>query len=92
MLHCFSFRPCLCCFHRIYDQLHLCGVQVPHKLSATDISSFIDVKLQHGHATLVDTSCEHDISGLMPPETWSTTDPEHIRIYREVGHVVKRSD
>lgn len=71
-------------FDRIFDQLHLCGVDVPHKLTASDISSFIDVKLQHGQATLIDTSCEHDLSGILPPDTWGTTDSEHIRIYREV--------
>lgn len=73
---------------RIYTQLREgCGLPVPHKVSPQDVTSFIDIKLQHGRTTLVDTTCEHDHSNLMPPETWPTTDPEHVALYREVMRV-----
>lgn len=53
-------------FDRIYDELHTCGIQVPHKLKSTDISDFIDVKLQHGKNGQ-DVSCSQDYSTLIPP-------------------------
>jgi hypothetical protein len=69
---------------RIHSELHSCGVPVPHTLSDEEIGSFIDMKLQHGKSTLIDRSCEEDLTQIMPPSTWPTTDPQHIRLYREV--------
>jgi hypothetical protein len=72
---------------RIFDQLTECGVPVPHKLQTSQITDFIDPKLQHGRNTLKDASCGQDLSTIMPPETWPTTDSEHITLYREVIRV-----
>jgi len=72
---------------RIYEQLRLCGVAVPHKLTPVQIADFIDIKLQHGRTTLKDASCGTDLSKLMPPETWPTAEPEHVTLYREVIRV-----
>lgn len=72
---------------RIYTELHQCGVAVPHSVAKEDISSFIDVKLQHGRSTQKDTSCGGEISNLMPPESWPTTDGEHVSLYRECMRV-----
>lgn len=68
---------------RIYQQLRDCGVDVPHKVSDEDLNDFIDIKLQHGRSTLKDTSCDGDISTLIPPESWPTTEERHIKLYRE---------
>ena len=72
---------------RIYTELHQCGVAVPHMVEKSDINSFIDIKLQHGRSTLKDTSCGGDISTLTPPESWPTTDNEHVSLYRECMRV-----
>ena len=69
-------------FARIFNELHLCGVKVPHLLSPEDISTFIDIKLQHGKTTLKEDPCKSNIKTLMPPSTWPTTDPKHLRLYR----------
>jgi hypothetical protein len=68
---------------RIYEELHACGVPVPKKASSADIKEFIDMKLQHGHSTQQDKSCEQDSSTLKPdPKNWDTTDPVHIKLYQ----------
>lgn len=72
---------------RIFDELVACGVAVPHKLDDTEISSFIDIKLQHGKSTLKDHSCDQDLTSILPPESWPTKDDQHIRLYREVMRV-----
>lgn len=74
-------------FDRIYDELHECGVDVPHKLTTEEIQSFIDIKLQHGRSTLKDKSCEADLSSLVPPSGWPTSEPKHITLYRECMRV-----
>ncbi len=74
-------------FDRIHRELQQCGVKAPHRLTAEDISSFIDSKLQHGKSTLKDTSCGEDLTTLRPPESWPTTEAEHISLYREVMRV-----
>lgn len=71
-------------FDRMYEELKVCGVEVPRKLSDQEISSFIDLKLQHGRTTLKDKSCEEDLSQIYPPSTWPTDDESHIVLYREV--------
>jgi hypothetical protein len=71
-------------FDRIYEELRTCGVEVPRKLTEQEISSFIDLKLQHGRTTLKDKSCEEDLSQIRPPSTWKTEDDSHIALYREV--------
>jgi hypothetical protein len=72
---------------RIYEGLRQCGVPVPHKVSPSDVASFIDPKLQHGKSTLKDNSCEKDVSTLLPPDTWQTTEAAHIKLYREAMRV-----
>jgi hypothetical protein len=72
---------------RIFDQLKLCGVAVPHRLTQAQVNDFIDIKLQHGRTTLKDASCGLELSSLKPPETWPTNEPEHIELYREVMRV-----
>eukprot|EP01038_Epipyxis_sp_PR26KG_P012174 gene12174-16304_t len=72
---------------RIYNQLMKCGVKIPKKLLDNEINSFIDIKLQHGKTTLVDTSCENDISKLSIPTTWETNNPDHLILYREAMRV-----
>lgn len=72
---------------RIFDELHGCGVDVPHQLTDEEVSSFIDIKLQHGRSTLKDHTCEEDLTQILPPATWPTTDQQHIRLYREVMRV-----
>lgn len=67
---------------RIYNELRACGVAVPRQVSEADINTFIDVKLQHGHASIEDNSCSRDIETLMPPSTWPTTDQNDLRIFR----------
>lgn len=72
-------------FDRIFVELRQCGVAVPRRLTPEDIASFIDSKLQHGHSTLKDTTtCSQDMATLRPPESWPTTEPEHVALYREV--------
>jgi hypothetical protein len=69
---------------KIYEGLRECGVDVPHEVSTPDIKSFIDVNLQHGKATQKDTSCEGDISQILLPDTWQSTDVQnHLKLYRE---------
>ena len=70
--------------NRIYDELHQCGLDVPKSVTNEDITSFIDIKLQHGRTTLKDTSCDSNLNELMPPETWKTTEQTHIELYRKV--------
>ena len=74
---------------RIHQGLLDCGVAVPHMVSKEDIAEFIDVKLQHGKTTLLDTSCDILKTGgeIHPPASWSTTNNEEIRIYREAIRV-----
>jgi hypothetical protein len=74
-------------FDRIYSELKSCGVEVPHQLTDEEIKDFIDIKLQHGQSTLKDKVCESDLSTLHPPESWQTTDPKHLTLYREVMRV-----
>ena len=72
---------------RIYEQLRICGVAVPHKLTPAQIADFIDIKLQHGRTTLKDSTCGSDLATIKPPETWPTNEQEHIELYREVMRV-----
>lgn len=72
---------------RIHDQLRQCGVAVPRKLTPVQIADFIDIKLQHGRTTLKDASCGQELSTLVPPDTWPTTESEHLTLYREVMRV-----
>ena len=72
---------------KIKDDLVACGVVVPHDITQTAISEFIDEKLQHGKSTLKDKSCDGDLLAVMPPESWPTTDAGHIKLYREVLRV-----
>eukprot|EP01033_Poteriospumella_lacustris_P001224 gene1224-890_t len=72
---------------RIFDELHGCGVDVPHQLTDQEVSSFIDIKLQHGRSTLKDHTCDEDLTQIVPPASWPTTDPQHIRLYREAMRV-----
>lgn len=74
-------------FDRIYDELQGCGVLVPHRLTEAELGSFIDLKLQHGRTSLVDKSCEEDLSQIMPPATWPTTEHDHVKLYREAMRV-----
>ena len=61
-----------------------CGVPVPKLPSDNEIASFIDVKLQHGNSS-VDALCELDTyDHVMPPPTWPTQEPQHIKLYRTV--------
>jgi hypothetical protein len=74
-------------FDRIFEQLKACGVDVPHQLNDQEISSFIDIKLQHGKSTLTDKVCEENLEEIQPPESWQTTDPAQLKLYREVMRV-----
>jgi hypothetical protein len=68
----------------IFTELKNCGLDVPRKLTTSDITSFIDPNLQHGKSSLKDvSSCQSEISTLIPPATWDTNDVEDIRLYRE---------
>lgn len=61
-----------------------CGVPVPKLPSDSEIASFIDVKLQHGNSS-VDVLCElESFDNLMPPSSWPTQEPQHIKLYRTV--------
>lgn len=74
-------------FDRMYEELKECGVDVPKKLTDSEISSFIDIKLQHGKSTLTDKVCEENLNQISPPESWKTNDPNHVKLYREVMRV-----
>ena len=72
---------------RIYFELkEKCRVPVPHEVSQEDINDFIDVNLQHGRTSLLDTYCADpstDFQSLSPPEDkWKTDDPKHLQLYR----------
>lgn len=69
---------------RIFDQLHECGVAAPRRLQQAQISGFVDSKLQHGRTTLHDDPCVLNLATLTPPDTWPTTEVEHVALYREV--------
>eukprot|EP01041_Mallomonas_annulata_P003891 gene3891-7765_t len=69
---------------RIYDELRSCGVPVPRKVSLEDVNEFVDSSLQHGKTAKEDKSCTGDISTLLPPESWPTTEKTHIELYRTV--------
>ena len=69
--------------NKIFEELKICGLDVPHKLTTEDVNSFIDMKLQHGKNTLKEDPCKKDISNILPPTTWETTDQENIKLYRE---------
>lgn len=69
---------------RIYRELRGCGVEVPHAVTTADITSFVDISLQHGRSSLTKESiCSEDLSQLMPPSTWPTNEADHIALYRE---------
>jgi hypothetical protein len=74
---------------KIRQALIACGVAVPHDATVGEVAEFIDIKLQHGKSTLRDHTCEGDeLSTLEPPkEMWPTTDPQHVKLYREVMRV-----
>lgn len=54
-------------FDRIFTELQSCGVPVPHKLTSSAISDFIDIKLQHGRNGAGDVLCAGDLKTLEPP-------------------------
>ena len=54
-------------FDRIYDELNLCGLKIPHKVKSSDVNDFIDAKLQHGKNGKIDDSCSKDLSMITPP-------------------------
>jgi hypothetical protein len=69
-----------------------CGLQVPRRASRDQIKAFVDPDLQHGHTAQLqakgsDLECTADLSTLLPPSTWPTTDPQHLRVYREAIRV-----
>ena len=69
---------------RIYQELRdHCGVDVPRQLSAEDVASFVDVKLQHGRSGLVDDSCQQDMSSIVPPSTWPDPSEKELVVYRK---------
>lgn len=70
---------------RIYEELKTnCGVPVPHALERNEIASFVDINLQHGRSSLSPESiCKEDLAHLPPPDSWKTTDADHITLYRE---------
>jgi hypothetical protein len=73
---------------RIYRELRECGLDVPHEVSREDVDAFVDQKLQHGHATMIDHSCNSDLRTIVPPsESWPTSDPQHLALYRETMRV-----
>ena len=74
----------LCRVTSSHSRLMTCGVDVPRKVPAEDVVTFIDVGLQHGRTANVDKSCTKDISTLVPPSSWQTQDEQHIILYREV--------
>jgi hypothetical protein len=72
---------------RIYHELReKCRVLVPHEVSVEDVNEFIDVKLQHGRTSLLDSYCNDptvEVQRLTPPaEVWKTSDPNHLKLYR----------
>jgi hypothetical protein len=71
---------------RIYNELREnCGVAVPRVPTTDEINDFIDIKLQHGLTTLVDSVCSQgaaSIEAVMPPEAWGSRQQDHIRLYR----------
>eukprot|EP01039_Chlorochromonas_danica_P006186 gene6186-6821_t len=70
---------------RIYEELKTnCGVPVPHALERNEIASFVDINLQHGRSSLTPESvCKEDLANLKPPDSWQTTDADHMALYRE---------
>jgi hypothetical protein len=76
---------------RLYNELVTnCKVPIPHKISTSQIDSFIDTSLQHGKSTLQDETCvnkEYLSPSFKPPATWPTQEKDHIRLYREVMRV-----
>jgi hypothetical protein len=78
--------------NRVHDELRGCGLQVPRRASRDQIKAFVDPDLQHGHTAQLqakgsDLECTADLSTLLPPSTWPTTDPQHLRVYREAIRV-----
>ena len=82
-------------FHSLKERCH---VPVPRQLSAAEVNDFVDVKLQHGNTSAIDTACQEQsrsrrehgggaggvnvISTLMPPSYWPTTDEAHLKLFR----------
>jgi hypothetical protein len=70
-----------------YELKEKCHVPVPKEVSIEDIHDFIDIKLQHGRTSLLDSYCANplttDFESLHPPEEkWKTDDPKHLQLYR----------
>ena len=74
-------------FTYIADELEKCGVPVKHRLNPTDISTFIDVRLQHGKTTLKDDPCKSATNGykdLKMPSTWENPTMSDQKLYVQV--------
>jgi hypothetical protein len=73
---------------RVYDELHLCGVDVPHPVEEKVIRSFMDMDLQHGDMTLKDDVCAQSVQVVTPPSRrWNATSEASLALYREAIRV-----
>eukprot|EP01039_Chlorochromonas_danica_P002492 gene2492-2730_t len=71
---------------RVYEELKFgCGVPIPRELTREDISSFIDMSLQHGRTSLSRSPCEHHHADhAHVTRVWNSTHhPERFALYRE---------
>jgi hypothetical protein len=69
---------------KVYDDLHACGVAVPHPLDEAAISSFLDMNLQHGVLSKEDYACVQPASDMVPSsQLWNVTTAEQLALYRE---------
>ena len=67
----------------IYQKLRECGVPVKKKPLAKDLSSFVDVSLQHGK-TENSTCAQKVFSPKVPPSGWDPLEKYDVSLYREV--------
>ena len=67
----------------IYQKLRECGVPVKKKPLAKDLSSFVDVSLQHRKTE--NSTCEQKVfSPKVPPSGWDPLEKYDVSLYREV--------
>ena len=67
----------------IYQKLRECGVPVKKKPLAKDLSSFVDVSLQHRKTE--NSTCERKVfSPKVPPSGWDPLEKYDVSLYREV--------
>jgi len=64
----------------IYEKLGECGVPVTSRASQSDISTFVDINLQHGK--IENYSCRQPVT-TTPPITWPSTETYDHELYRE---------